>query len=50
MSGKPARACANAKRELDRIESELRAIAEFYFTVGSALPGDARTQFPRPKR
>jgi hypothetical protein len=37
MSSKLARACANAKKELDRIENELRAFAEFYFTVGSAL-------------
>jgi hypothetical protein len=37
MSSKLARACANAKKELDRIESELREIAEFYFTVGVAL-------------
>jgi hypothetical protein len=37
MSTNAARACANAKKELDRIESDLREIAEFYFTVGSAL-------------
>jgi glutathione S-transferase len=37
MSSELARACANAKKELDRIESELREIAEFYFLVGSAL-------------
>ena len=37
MSGKLARACASAKKELDRIEGELREIAEFYFSVGVAL-------------
>jgi hypothetical protein len=37
MPDKQTRACASAKKELDRIESELREIAEFYFTVGSAL-------------
>lgn len=34
-----ARACTDAKKELERTESELREIAEFYFTVGSALAG-----------
>jgi hypothetical protein len=37
MSTDPLQAFTRAKRELDRIESELREIAEFYFTVGSAL-------------
>jgi hypothetical protein len=37
MPTNPDRACANAKKELDRIEGELRDIAEFYFMVGSAL-------------
>ncbi len=37
MSDKQARACADAKEELDRIEGELREMAEFYFTVGTAL-------------
>ena len=37
MPDKQARACANAKKELDRIEAELREMAEFYFTVGAAL-------------
>lgn len=37
MPSNPSRACSDAKKELDRIESELRQIAEFYFTVGSAL-------------
>ncbi len=37
MSTDPIRACADAKDELDRIEGELRAIAEIYFTIGSAF-------------
>ena len=37
MSSNPARACADVKEKLDRIESELREMAEFYFTVGTAL-------------
>lgn len=30
-------ACMTAKEEMDRLERELREIAEFYFTVGTAL-------------
>jgi hypothetical protein len=37
MSTDALRACSDAKKELDRIESELREMAEVYFTVGSAL-------------
>ncbi len=37
MSAKQTRACASAKKVLDRIEGELREIAEFYFAVGTAL-------------
>lgn len=37
MSTDPLRACSDAKKGLDRIEGELREIAELYFTVGSAL-------------
>ncbi len=37
MSTDALRACSDAREELDRIESELREMAEVYFTVGSAL-------------
>jgi hypothetical protein len=37
MPTDPASVCADAKKDLDRIEEELREVAELYFTVGSAL-------------
>jgi hypothetical protein len=37
MSTDVSSACTAAKDEMDRLERELRDIAEFYFVVGSAL-------------
>ena len=37
MSTDVSSACMAAKDEMDRLERELREIAEFYFMVGSAL-------------
>ena len=37
MSPDASSACMAAKDEMDRLERELRDIAEFYFMVGSAL-------------
>jgi hypothetical protein len=39
MSDDPVRACEDAREEVDRLERELRAISELYFTIGSALAG-----------